>query len=311
MRRECRPNENEIIRANMKNALVPVSQISSTNNSGKITSIILGTIVGIIIGAIVAICMEATSKGGIKAVMLIFVAIFIPLFTILFDFLGKQKAKNKLMSGNDSFYVTGGTCVGYVTEDSKMLIVYMVDDTRDDLGNPYCIKCLANDRIMAVRGERILVLTTNDGKIIPMKVTEETKNMISLARPMEFDSTNFNTIRMVPHPNAFRLDRNQNTVNEAEVQMLINTQKFVNSRSKIKYKKLVMFVEKKLEWSGSTMVEKVSLYEYENGNVVLNTYSWNINNCLPKTVKYGDLIYKYSRELDSEKKNMYWFCQIS
>ena len=156
-----------------------------------------------------------------------------------------------------------------------------------------------------------MVLTSNDGKILPMKITEETKNMVSLIRPVEHENVNVNAMRMVPHPNVFRMDRNQNPVYEQEFESLIKSHRLIRRRSKIQYKKIVMFVNQRSQWKGNTIIYYMDVYEIVEGNVMFRTYSWNYNNCLPKTVKYGDLIYKYSKDLDGANKNIYWFCPIN
>lgn len=73
------------------------------------------------------------------------------------------------------------------------------------------------------------------------------------------------------------------------------------SMKKLAYKKRVLFHSIAADFENNTLVRELKVYEYVDGHLDLVSYSANGNVLLPKNIRYGTVIYKYSRKQDENK----------
>lgn len=77
---------------------------------------------------------------------------------------------------------------------------------------------------------------------------------------------------------------------------------------KLEYKKRVLFHSIMTDLGDNTLEKELKVYEYVNGQLDLVTYSVNSNVYLPKNVRFGTVIYKYSRNAEEDKPYWIYFC---
>lgn len=122
---------------------------------------------------------------------------------------------------NDKFWVNGGTVLEYKRHYKEgASLIFVEDDLRDKLHRPCCVECAVFSNLDIQPGERIILLYNKDGAYMQMRVTEHTKDMISMEPPEYFKQMNWKTAQKLPHPAVPELDRKSRLMEEAEKKAL-------------------------------------------------------------------------------------------
>ncbi len=82
----------------------------------------------------------------------------------------------------------------------------------------------------------------------------------------------------------------------------------VKRLKKMRYRQKVMFHSVNGSYKDYTYLQQITVYEYKNGVIELVSYPFVNNTFELKEIPYGKVIYKYSKMLGNDKKNLYYFC---
>lgn len=152
------------------------------------------------------------------------------------ELIGAKRNGKGGLPGNH-FFVNGAIILNHVVypkEGAELTVAE--DDLKDALGRPVCIRYPVPGNLSVTAGQRILVVYSDNGAYIPMRLTVRTGGMIPSAPPAYFYQTDWNHTMKLPHPAALRVDRKSYRMNEKETKDFAKT---CNSLTNIRVKNWV------------------------------------------------------------------------
>lgn len=214
MKRECTQAENHIIKESGPDVLTRPDTYNSRFNS-IIMPTIFGAIVGMGIGALVSLAIPVKNAFAIRFILFIFVTITVELLVLFWEICGRRKKAKKHIPG-DRFWVNGGTIINYVNSKEGAYLIFAEDELRDSMGNPCCIAYPAPYGMNVRYGERIILVYSDTGAYIPLRVTGRTQYFIYDRVPEYFYKVNWNEATCLPHPAVMDTDKESFVMNENE-----------------------------------------------------------------------------------------------
>lgn len=134
------------------------------------------------------------------------------------------------LPGNE-FFVNGGTIINYVNYNRDDAYLTIAEDNfRDPMGNICCIQYPVPTNLNVTVGERVILVYSDTGAYIPLKVTERTKSLIPMQNPDYFESVDWNRTVKLPHPAVLDLDKNARPSNEKDMANIIRVGKSKNDK---------------------------------------------------------------------------------
>lgn len=115
--------------------------------------------------------------------------------------------------------MNGGTIISYVSySKDNAWITFVEDDLFGAMGGPCSILYPAESYLNnIVPGERIILVYSQNGAYIPMRVTDRTRGMIPMNPPEYFNTTDWVKAEKLSHPSVLNLDKTGYLLNEKEV----------------------------------------------------------------------------------------------
>ncbi len=233
------------------------------------------------------------------------------LFNTPYEIIGKQ------------FWINGGTIINYVNyNETDAWLTIAEDDLRDIIGNYCCVRYQAPAGLDVKVGERILVVYNEDGVYIPLRVNEQTKQLISMQNPEYFDTVDWDKSIKIPHPAILELDQAPHLMNEQEVAQFAKkgAQFFPKilrglkekQLQKVRYKKKVFYLDTNNDvmfriYGKKIQNDQVRVFEYKNGKLEDCVYLTKNTNFLPRSIPYGKVIYKYTEKENVSAWGMNYF----
>lgn len=214
MKRECTEIENAIIKECAGDILSPPETYAAVFRSNLFPTI-LGAFAGLGLGTLVALKISVTIEIWIRFILLICVAVTVELFVLIWQIYNKKKICKKRIPGN-KFWVNGGTIISVNYSEEGAQLIYTEDDLTDTMRNPCCIMYPAFYGTDIKFGERILLVYSDSGAYIPLRVTERTRDLISQDIPEYFGRVNWKEAVCLPHPAAVDLDQKSSMMYEYE-----------------------------------------------------------------------------------------------
>lgn len=177
--------------------------------------IVFGAIAGLSLGKANASKLSASTKTWICIIVLVWVAINVGLSVLIFHVNNLRRIYKKRIPG-DKFWVNGGTIIRTIYSKAEVCYIFAEDDIMDSKGNLCCIEypasCCENVRY----GERILLVYSDSGEYIPLRVTERTRDLIPEYAPEYFYKVNWKEAVTLPHPAAVDMDYRSSRMYEYE-----------------------------------------------------------------------------------------------
>lgn len=215
MFRECTEAENRLIRECADDVLI-YPELYAAARKSIVLPMVLGFGVGLGLGTLLSLALPVTGKLWIRLILMISVALMTEVAVCIWEIYIAGRSRKSPIPGS-RYSVNGGTVVGYAKDSpSEAYLLIAEDDLWDAAGNPCCIEFLIPARDDIVMWERILLVCSDKGAYIPLKVTERTKPLISMHRPRYVGQTDWSRAARLPHPAALRLDPVSRPMYEAE-----------------------------------------------------------------------------------------------
>lgn len=176
MKRPCTDNENQIIKSLILDSL-PDLALSSTSISITIP-FIAGIALGFLAGLPLAAAMKAFGEIAMRF-MLVISLIFMECLCMLIWQIWTAKRTGRKSKGHisvaGSFQVNGGTVLDiFRDEQNNLHYIFTEDDLLDPFRNPYKIQYPVYGAGYARPGERLLLIYTDAGDYIPMRIDTQT-----------------------------------------------------------------------------------------------------------------------------------------
>lgn len=216
MKRQCTEAENRIIRECGKDILTRPEIYRAVFKSSMIP-VLLGLLAGLGLGAGVAQLLSVSSEIWVRLILVVCITITVEVFVLIWQVCNRNKKHKKRLPGN-KFWVNGGNVIKYInhSEDGPLL-VFVEDDLIDAAGKPCCITYPAPYSLNITPGERILLVYSDAGAYIPVRITEQTRNLVPEYEPQYIGSVNLNEAVCLPHPAAMDMDQASYMMNECEI----------------------------------------------------------------------------------------------
>lgn len=217
MLRECTDTENQIIKK-CKDDLLSYSEMYAFANRKGALPLVIGIAVGLGSGFLLAILLSLKSRFWIAVLFMVCNAAAVGVAEILWEKLGFRKSRKADLPGNQ-FRVNGGTVLSYigVGPDGGAYLTIAEDDLRDELGSPVCIRYPVPPGLVVTVGERILLVYSDSGAYLPLRLNKQTENMIPSEPPAYFQEVDWDKTQKLPHPAVSELDKKSYLLNEKEV----------------------------------------------------------------------------------------------
>lgn len=215
MKRKCTEAEDRIIKECAGDCITRPETYTAAFKS-RLFPAALGIIAGAALGVLAVLGLSVWDGSIIRFILLMSISLFEELFVLMWQLYIRKRLRRKRLPG-DKFWVNGGTVIR--TEHSKneeTYLIYAEDDIRDDMGNPCCIMYPAPNSADVRPGERILLVYSDSGAYIPLKITERTRNFIPERGPEYIGKADWNEAVRLPHPGAVVLDRQSSMMYEYE-----------------------------------------------------------------------------------------------
>lgn len=198
MIRKCTNEENALLKTCENDILSYVGIKNSSKNEAFRFEIITSIILAIGISAMV--CLSYIIDNTITNILGVLIMIIVGSVIIYFDFLGGHKRtknkKHKLFQ-KSNFSINGGTFLEYCRDYDRGFITgwrYIEDDILDFNGKPIVLYSPLEKDLVMKKFDRMIILHTQKGDYIPMKLSETTASMISETVPdyvRDFITSNF------------------------------------------------------------------------------------------------------------------------
>lgn len=217
MLRECTDAENQIIKKCKDDILTYPEQYAFANRKGALP-LVIGIAVGLGSGFLLAILLSLKSRFWIAVLFMVCNAAAVGVAEILWEKLGFRKSRKADLPGSQ-FKVNGGTILNYigVGPDGGAYLTIAEDDLRDELGNPLCIRYPVPPGLVVTTGERILLVYSDSGAYLPLRLNKQTEYMIPSEPPAYFQEVDWDKTQKLPHPAVAELDKKSYLMNEKEV----------------------------------------------------------------------------------------------
>lgn len=177
--------------------------------------IVFGATIGLSLGKANAAKLSVSMETWICLMILICVAVIVGLFVLIWYVNNPKRIYKKRLPG-DKFWVNGGTIIRIIYSKAGAYFIFAEDDLMDIKGNPCCIEypasCCENVRY----GERIILVYSDSGAYIPLRVTERTRDLIPEYAPEYFYKVNWKEAEVIPHPAAIDMDYRSSRMYEYE-----------------------------------------------------------------------------------------------
>lgn len=381
MRRPCSEEENRIIRT-IVSEILPAQSLSSGNISVLVPAI-LGFILGLAIGTLAALAMNTANRGTIAFVLIFCTFCMENICIFIWRNVQRKKTGNitkKQMAASGVFQINGGTVLNYYGNDREgSWLYYAEDDFLDSFGRPYIIQYPVYGMGDVRPGERILLICSEAGDYIPIRVNALTQEMIPMQNPSYFSHVDWSICTRLPHPNAAMMDRTAIRITQSETiafakkcnrwkgmkakqtvgiilmsllllflfaitfimlvgREVVETPEAIlaagtgliilwgllsyglarlisgvyREHSKLCFRKRVLFHSLTTTFVGYNIpIKEINVYEYDSVGIIrMMSYPVSTNVFLPKDLKYGTLIYKYSSKDDIETMGANYFGTI-
>lgn len=217
MLRECTDSENQIIKK-CKDDLLSDSEMYAFANRKGALPLWIGSVVGLGLGFLLAIVLSVKSRFWIVSLVMICDAAAVGVAKMLWQKLGSRKSRKADLPGSQ-FRVNGGTILNYigVGPDGGAYLTIAEDDLRDELGSPLCIRYPVQPGLYVTVGQRILLIYSDSGAYLPLRLNKQTENMIPSQPPAYFQEVDWDKTQKLPHPAVSELDKKSYLLNEKEV----------------------------------------------------------------------------------------------
>lgn len=214
MRRICTEMENRIIKESAGDILSCPETYTAVYKSNFI-SMDFWSVAGLGLGIAAALKLSVSAETWIRFITVIFISVVIELFVLICQAFHRKKMRKKRLPG-DKFQVNGGTIINLNYSKVGVHIIFAEDELTDNRGNPCCIMMPASYCMTPEYGERILLVYSDSGAYIPLRVTERTRDFIPEQAPEYFSKVNWSEAVRVPHPAAIDLDQKSAEMYEYE-----------------------------------------------------------------------------------------------
>lgn len=138
-------------------------------------------------------------------------------------FHGEETRKKQLPGAK--FQVNGGTFLRIAYSKAGVQLIFAEDDVTDDRGKPCCIAMPGIPSAHLSYGERLLLVYSDSGAYIPLRVTERTKSLLPECAPEYFESVDWEEAVCFPHPAARVLERKSTQMQIYEREEFVRTWK--------------------------------------------------------------------------------------
>ncbi len=214
MKRECTESENRIIKQCTADILT-CPQSYAKRVKSNLLPMCLGAVVGLGLGGLIAMMLGVAVEAWIRIILMICVTLTVELFVLFGRLYDNRKKHNKIPG--DMFWINGGTIIDYKGNHfSRMELIFAEDDLTDVRGIPCFIKYPALSGLHVKRGERIILVYSDTGHYIPLRVTERTQYLIPERDFWNIDELDQSTIGCIPHPSGVDLDKESCIMSEEE-----------------------------------------------------------------------------------------------
>lgn len=217
MLRECTETENQVIKK-CKNDLLSYPEMYAFANRKGAWPLLIGFAVGLGLSCLLTIVLSVKSGFWIASLFMLCNAAAVAVSEILWEKLGFRKSRKADLPGKQ-FRVNGGTVLNYigVGPDGGAYLTIAEDDLRDEHGSPLCIRYPVPPGLSVTIGERILLVYSDSGAYLPLRLTRQTENMIPMEPPAYFQEVDWDKTKKLPHPAVSELDKKSYLLNEKEV----------------------------------------------------------------------------------------------
>ncbi|WP_310603654.1 hypothetical protein [Anaerosporobacter sp.] len=210
MKRQGTEKEWQLLKNSRKDIISGALELQKGN---EVLPSILGFIFGLAIGIPVILALGTTNKLAIRVLYTVCVVLGFNIFLFVWrKVLGVNRKRNVFHTG--FFEINGGTIVNIVSDGETESILFLEDDLLDDWKRPYLIRFPAKNLGNLKPGDRILLVYGSDEVYVPMRINEQTKELIQSASPINFAEVEWKRLQEIPHPSVIELEGTPRLLNE-------------------------------------------------------------------------------------------------
>lgn len=171
----------------------------------SLAPVVFGAIAGVSLGKANAAKLSVSMETWICLMIFICAAVIVGLFVLIWYINNPKRIYQKRLPG-DKFWVNGGTIIRIVYSKAGVYFIFAEDNLMDIKGNPCCIEYPVSGYENIRYGERILLVYSDSGAYIPLRVTERTRDLIPEHAPEYFDKVDWKEAEVFPHPAVINMD---------------------------------------------------------------------------------------------------------